>query len=73
LLFEIVSRCCEHGSIVLALDKSFGEWPEIFSSDVVIATAILGRFLHHSHVISIRGESHRLREKRKVGVVKTGG
>jgi DNA replication protein DnaC len=69
LLFEVVSRRYEHGSIVLTSNKSFGEWAEVFSGDSVIATAILDRLLHHSHVISIRGESYRLREKRKAGTL----
>jgi DNA replication protein DnaC len=73
LLFEVVSRRYEHGSIVLTSNKSFGEWAEVFSGDAVIATAILDRLLHHSHVISIRGESYRLRDKRKAGVLKTKG
>ena len=42
LLFEVVSRRYEHGSIVLTSNKSFGEWAEVFSGDGVIATAILG-------------------------------
>lgn len=29
--------------------------------DAVVATAIFDRRLHHSHVITIRGESYRLR------------
>ena len=73
LLFQIVSRRYEHGSIVLTSNKSFGEWAEVFSGDGVIATAILDRLLHHSHVISIRGESYRLKDKRKAGVVKAKG
>jgi DNA replication protein DnaC len=68
LLFEVVSRRYEHGSIVLTSNKSFGEWAEVFSGDGV-ATAILDRLLHHSHVINIRGESYRLREKRKAGTL----
>ncbi len=73
LLFEVISRRYEHGSIVLTANKSFGEWAEVFSGDGVIATAILDRLLHHSHVISIRGESYRLKDKRKAGVVKAKG
>src|SRR3546814_5215347 len=38
--------------------------------DAVVATAILDRLLHHSHVITIRGDSYRLREKRRAGLVK---
>jgi len=36
--------------------------------DEVIATAILDRLLHHSHILNIRGESHRLREKKRAGL-----
>ena len=36
--------------------------------DMVIASAILDRLLHHSHVLDIRGESYRLREKRPAGL-----
>jgi hypothetical protein len=34
-----------------------------------VATAILDRLLHHSHVITIRGDSYRLREKRRSGLL----
>jgi DNA replication protein DnaC len=34
-----------------------------------VATAILDRMLHHSHVITIRGDSYRLRTKRRAGLV----
>ena len=39
--------------------------------DPVVANAILDRLLHHSHVITIRGHSYRLREKRRAGLIKT--
>ena len=45
-------------------NKSFSEWEEIFG-DPVIATAILDRLLHHSHVVSIKGNSYRLKEHKK--------
>ena len=38
--------------------------------DPVVATAILDRLLHHSHVLTIRGDSYRLREKRRSGLLK---
>ena len=37
--------------------------------DAVVATAILERLLHHCHVLTITGESYRLREKRRAGVL----
>ena len=40
------------------------------SGDPVVATAILDRLLHHSHVLTIRGDSYRLREKRRSGLLK---
>ncbi|MCK7500304.1 MAG: ATP-binding protein [Comamonadaceae bacterium] len=39
----------------------------------VVATAILDRLLHHSHVITIRGDSYRLRTKRRSGLVNQAG
>jgi DNA replication protein DnaC len=66
-LFQLVSRRYQRGSIILTSNKSFGEWGDIFT-DQVLATAILDRLLHHSTTITIRGHSFRLREKRKAGV-----
>jgi hypothetical protein len=37
----------------------------------VVATAILDRLLHHSHVLTIKGDSYRLREKRRSGLLKS--
>jgi DNA replication protein DnaC len=69
LLFEVVCRRYERGSIVLTSNKSYGEWGEVFSGDTVIATAILDRLLHHSTTISIKGESYRLKDRKKAGIV----
>lgn len=52
-------------------NKGFGEWGEVLG-DSVIATAILDRLLHHSHVLNIRGESYRLREKKQAGLIGVG-
>ena len=49
-----------------------GEWGNIFE-DPVVATAILDRLLHHSTVITIRGDSYRLREKRWPGLLQKTG
>lgn len=74
-LFTLISARYERGSIILTANKGFGEWGDVLG-DNVIATAILDRLLHHSHVINIRGESYRLREKKRAGVLaprSTGG
>jgi DNA replication protein DnaC len=66
-LFTLIAARYERGSIILTSNKGFAEWGEVLG-DAVIATAILDRLLHHSHVLNIRGESYRLREKRRAGV-----
>jgi len=61
-LFQVVSHRYERSSLVLTSNKSVTEWPELFG-DHAIATAILDRLLHHSHVLTIKGNSYRLRER----------
>src|SRR5262244_3411218 len=68
IFFQLVSARYERGSIILTSNKSYGEWGSIFG-DSIIATAILDRLLHHSTTINIRGESYRLKERRKAGLV----
>jgi hypothetical protein len=63
----LISRRYQKGSIILTSNKSYGEWGDVVS-DYVLATAMLDRLLHYSTTINIRGESYRLREKRKAGV-----
>jgi len=71
LLFQLVNRRYEKGSIILTSNQPVGNWGQVFG-DNVLATAILDRLLHHSHVISIKGESYRLREKRLSGLLRKG-
>jgi hypothetical protein len=66
--FTLVSARYERGSIILTSNKGCGEWGELLG-DGVIATAILDRLLHHSHVLNIRGESYRLRQKKQAGLI----
>ncbi|MDF8388849.1 ATP-binding protein, partial [Escherichia coli] len=47
----------------------FGQWDQTFASDAALTSAMLDRILHHSHVVQIKGESYRLRQKRKAGVI----
>ena len=69
LFFQLVSRRYEKGSMLITSNRSVAEWGEVFG-DNVIATAILDRLLHHSQVITIKGESYRLKEKRRSGLIK---
>ena len=63
------ARLRERGSILVTSNLTTSEWGTMFG-DPVVATAILDRLLHHSHVVTIRGDSYRLREKRKSGLLK---
>ena len=65
--FTLVSARCDQGSIILTSNKGFSEWGEILGESV-IAAATLDRLLHHSHVVSIRGDSYRLKDKRQAGL-----
>jgi hypothetical protein len=68
LFFQLVSRRYERGSMVITSNRAASEWGTVFG-DAVVATAILDRLLHHSHVLTIRGDSYRLREKRRSGLL----
>jgi DNA replication protein DnaC len=68
LLFRLLTRRYERASLILTSNKSFVDWGEIFN-DQVLATAILDRLLHHSSTLNIKGESYRLKEKRKAGLL----
>ena len=66
-LFTLVSARYEWGSIILTSNKGFGEWGELLG-DTIIASAVLDRLLHHSHVLNIRGEVYRLGEQYPAGL-----
>ena len=68
LFFRLLVRRYEKASLVITSNKSFLDWGEIFN-DQVLATAILDRLLHHATTINIKGESYRLKEKRKAGLL----
>ncbi|HYF17002.1 MAG TPA: IS21-like element helper ATPase IstB [Ramlibacter sp.] len=68
LFFQLASRRYERGAMLVTSNRAVGEWGTVFG-DPVVATAILDRLLHHSHVITIRGDSYRLREKRRSGLL----
>jgi DNA replication protein DnaC len=69
LFFQLISRRYERGPMILTSNQSFGSWGEVFG-DRVIAAAILDRLLHHAITVNIRGNSYRLKEKLKAGLVK---
>jgi DNA replication protein DnaC len=69
LFFQLISRRYERGPMILTSNQSFGSWGEVFG-DRVIATAVLDRILHHAITLNIRGQSYRLKDKLKAGLVR---
>jgi DNA replication protein DnaC len=62
LFFRLVSYRYGRGSMLITTNKGIAEWPAVLAGDEVLATAILDRLLHKSHVLNISGRSYRLRE-----------
>jgi len=69
LFFQIVARRYECGAMILTSNLTLGSWDGAFASDSVLTAAMLDRILHHSTIVSINGESYRLKDKLKAGVL----
>jgi len=66
LFFRLISRRYERASLMVTSNKVFAESGEVLG-DSVMAAAILDQLLHHACTVNIKGESYRLKEKRKAG------
>jgi DNA replication protein DnaC len=64
LLFQLVNMRYEKKSIVLTTNLAFSDWPSIFPN-ATCATALIDRVVHHADIITIKGESYRLREAKE--------
>jgi DNA replication protein DnaC len=62
LFFQLVSSRYERASLIITSNKTFGRWGEVFGDDVV-AAAMIDRLVHHADVVSIKGDSYRLRNR----------
>jgi len=71
LFFQLVARRYERGSMLITTNQLVTQWGTVFG-DEVLAAAILDRLLHHSHTLMIQGESFRLRQKKKAGLLGRG-
>jgi DNA replication protein DnaC len=63
-IFQVVSRRVEHGSIIVTSNRGIASWGEIFS-DSMMAAAIRDRFLYRATLLSITGNSSRMRAHRE--------
>jgi len=69
LLFQVINKKYETGSIIITSNLPFTKWKEVLNDDEALTAAILDRLIHHSHIINIQGESYRLKQKRKAGIL----
>jgi DNA replication protein DnaC len=68
LFFQLVAKRYEKASTLITTNQSVTQWGAVFGDDV-IAAALLDRLLHHSYTLVIQGESYRLKQKRKAGLI----
>lgn len=66
LLFQVISQRYERGSIILSTNKAFKKWPEVFSNDSTLASAVLDRLLHHAETVLIEGKSYRMKDQTEI-------
>ena len=69
LFFRVIAKRYEQGSVILTSNLSFGEWEQAFGGNAALTSAMLDRLLHHAHVVQIRGDSYRLKDKRRSGIL----
>ena len=69
-LFQVISKRYEKSSTIITSNLPFSSWDNMFAGNKALTAAIVDRLVHHSHIINITGESYRLLEKRKAGVIK---
>ena len=62
LMFMLVSRRYERASLIVTSNKPFSAWGEIFGDDVT-AAAMVDRLVHHAEILSLKGDSYRLKDR----------
>jgi DNA replication protein DnaC len=62
LIFQLVSARYERASMIVTSNKPFSSWGEIFG-DEVVAAAMIDRLVHHAEILSLKGDSYRLKDK----------
>ena len=69
LLCQVVAKRHERGSIVLISNLTFGSWDQTLAGNAVLTATMLDRLMQHATVVQIGGDSYRLRDKGKGGVM----
>ncbi|KAA3621927.1 MAG: hypothetical protein DWQ08_13400 [Proteobacteria bacterium] len=72
LLFQLIAKRYERGSVIITSSLSFSDWATALADDATLTAALLDRLLHHGHIVSLGGESYRLKDKKKAGSARVG-
>lgn len=67
LLFQVIAKRYERGSIIITSNLAFSDWANTLAGDTTLTAALLDRLLHHGHIVNIRGDSYRLKDKQRAG------
>ena len=62
LMFRLVASRYERASMIVSSNKPFSAWGEIFG-DEVVAVAMIDRLVHHAEILSLKGDSYRLKDR----------
>ena len=62
LLFALVARRYERGSIIVTSNRGFEAWGEILG-DQMVAAALIDRLVHHAQIVTLKGKSYRLKDR----------
>jgi DNA replication protein DnaC len=69
--FQVIAKRYEKGSVIVTSNLNFGQWDQTFGGDQVLTAAMLDRLLHHAHIVQFKGQSYRLKDKLKAGLMAT--
>src|SRR5215218_6255119 len=64
LFYALVASRYEGASLIVSSNKPFSAWTEIFGDAVAVA-AMVDRLVHHAEIINLKGDSYRLKDRRK--------
>ncbi|MCX7066067.1 MAG: ATP-binding protein, partial [Proteobacteria bacterium] len=70
LRFQVIAKRYERGAIIITSNLAFSDWVTALADDATLTAALFDRLLHHGHIVSIRGDSYRLKDKRRAGMTK---
>ncbi len=72
IFFQVIRQRYEKSSLIITTNLPLSRWDEIFTGQLA-ATAILDRLVHHCHILSITGDSFRVKGEKYLSEVKQVG